>query len=72
MVTGKSGEDTLVSSDGGTCRVTAKAFERVRIGDEHVCVWESTKGSDRKSFGDPQRGGLQGPVVRPKIPPAER
>ncbi len=38
-VAGKRGDDTLVALDGGTCRVWADVFARVRVGDEHACVW---------------------------------
>lgn len=69
VVTGKTGEDTLVSRDGDSCVVPAKTFERIRIGDTHLCAWRTAQGSGGGTLGDPQRGGLQGPVVRPKTPP---
>ena len=42
-VSGKQGEDTLVSFDGASCRVTADAFARVQVGDEHTCAWKQVE-----------------------------
>jgi hypothetical protein len=39
-VFGKQGENTLVADDGASCRVTADAFARVQIGDDHTCAWK--------------------------------
>jgi hypothetical protein len=39
-VTGKQGENVLVSTDGSWCRVTAAAFARVQVGDDHTCAWQ--------------------------------
>lgn len=68
-VAGKTGEDTLVARSGDTCRVSADVFERIRIGDAHTCLWQSTRGTGEAVPGDPKRGGIQGPVTRPRIPP---
>ena len=43
-VAGKQGEDTLVSFDGASCRVTADAFARVQVGDDHTCAWQQVAG----------------------------
>lgn len=42
-VTGKQGENTLVAQDGSACRVTAAAYERVQIGDDHTCAWKEVE-----------------------------
>ena len=42
-VSGKQGEDTLVSFDGASCRVAADAFARVQVGDEHTCAWKQVE-----------------------------
>lgn len=71
-VTGTSGEDMLLASDGDSRRVTAKTFQRARIGDEHLCAWQSSRESGDAPFGDPKRAGSQGPLVRPEFPPSSR
>ncbi len=70
-VAGKTGEDTLVARSGDTCRVSADVFERIRVGDAHVCTWKSVRGTGEAVSGDPRRGGIPGSVGRPKIPPTK-
>jgi len=71
-VAGKTGEDTLVARSGDTCRVTAEVYERIRIGDAHVCLWQSSRGTGDAVVGDPTRAGIQRPVGRPRVPPTAR
>ena len=40
LVVRKEGEDTLVAASGATCRVTGDTYEKVQVGDEHVCAWQ--------------------------------
>lgn len=68
-VAGKSGEDTLIARSGDSCRVAAEVFERVRIGDVHVCTWQSSRGTGDAVAGDPTRAGIRRPVERPKVSP---
>lgn len=68
-VAGKSGEDILVARSGDSCRVAADVFERIRVGDMHMCTWQSSRGSGETVLGDPKRGGIQRPVERPRVPP---
>lgn len=43
-VTGKRGENIVVASDGSYCRVAPATFERLRIGDDHTCIWQVVQG----------------------------
>ena len=66
MVVGKQGEDTLVADDGAWCRVTAPAFARVQVGDEHTCAWkEADDGAPAVPDGRPRRTRLPGLPDRP-------
>lgn len=38
-VAAKQGANQLVALDGATCPVASDTFQRVRIGDQHRCVW---------------------------------
>jgi hypothetical protein len=62
-VAGKQGEDTLVSFDGASCRVTADAFARVQVGDDHTCAWKevAADGSGR-AVPDPRPGRTRLPA----------
>ncbi len=67
-VAGKQGENTLVSTDGSSCRVTASAFERAQIGDDHTCAWKEVEadGSGRAlPDGRPERTRLPGRPGKP-------
>lgn len=53
----KQGEDTLVAQDGSWCRVTATTFARVRVGDDHTCVWKEVGASGAGRVVSDVRGG---------------
>jgi hypothetical protein len=63
-VAGKQGENVLVAHDGSWCRVTAAAFARAQIGDDHTCAWQEVgaDGSGR-AIPDARPGRTRLPAV---------